>query len=266
MIIHEFGEANPRKLLFFPCTAERWTSFEDSVKLLAKEYHVMLVMPDGHEPQEKKDFTSVEQTVDETVAWLRARSIRSLDALYGLSMGGGMAMHLIACGKFPVKRVLVDAGTAPYTYPRWICKIICVRDFLMMKALVASRRLLEAGFPPERFTPEGYDAKEVYDEIQQYLKTYSNRTIWNIFWSANNYSVPEKAPETETEMLFWVGEDEWGSRFRDLKWAKRYFPRMKVRTIPKMAHAEYCMIHPRAFAEDALAYFLRGDAKTDGKG
>ena len=91
---------------------------------------------------------------------------------------------------------------------------------------------------------------------KRYLKTYSNKTIWNIFWSANNYAVPKPAPALTTKIQFWVGTDEWGSRFRDLKRAKRYLPQIEVVKIPGMMHGEYVQMHPEAFAKQALAFFI----------
>ena len=105
----------------------------------------------------------------------------------------------------------------------------------------------------ERRVPE--NAPEEYDEIRRYLMTYSNKTIWNIFWSANNYSVPKTAPTLSTQIQFWVGTDEWGSRFRDLKWAMRYLPQLELVKIPGMMHGEYVIMHPREFAAQALAFF-----------
>jgi hypothetical protein len=86
------------------------------------------------------------------------------------------------------------------------------------------------------------------------IHTYSNRTIWNIFWSANNYAVPKAVPKLDTQIQFWVGTDEWGSRFRDLKWIKQYLPQIEVVKIPNMMHGEFVMMHPEAFAEKALAF------------
>ena len=63
-----------------------------------------------------------------------------------------------------------------------------------------------------------------YRELRKYLRTFSNRTIWNIFWSANNYEIPKHFPDIDTEIQFWVGTCEWGSRFRDLKWYQKYIP------------------------------------------
>ena len=216
--------------------------------------YCICLSPDGHDPEAHDDFISVEKTVDDTARWLKARGIDRLDALYGLSFGGGMIVRFLATQDIPVDRAIIDAGTAPYRYPKWICRLIGVRDFLMLKLARSSVQLMEMAFPPERFARDPQNARQEYEQIRQYLKGFSSRTIWNIFWSANNYAVPKPAPKLDTRIQFWVGTDEWGSRFRDLKWAKGYLPQLEVVTIPNMMHGEFVMMHPEAFAEKALAF------------
>ena len=102
MVIREFGRENPRHLLYFQGSCEPWTEFRESAELLGERFHVMLVTPDGHDPAEHTDFISVEKTVDDAVTWLKARGIDHLDAVYGLSFGGGMAIHMLALDKLDV--------------------------------------------------------------------------------------------------------------------------------------------------------------------
>ncbi len=255
MVIHEFGRENPRHLLYFQGSCESWTEFRKSAELLGERFHVMLVTPDGHDPAEHNDFISVEKTVDDAAAWLKARGIDHLDAVYGLSFGGGMAIHMLANQKMIADRAIIDAGTAPYQYPGWLCRLIGVRDFLMLKLGRSSIRLMELSFPPERFARDPKNSRQEYREVRDFLMTFSNKTIWNIFWSANNYAVPKVAPPLSTRIQFWVGTDEWGSRFRDLKWAQKYLPQIEVVSIPGMMHGEYVMMHPEAFARQALDFF-----------
>ena len=254
MIIREYGSENPRHLVFFQGSCEPWQEFRPAAEGLAGGFHVMLVTLDGHDPEEHNDFVSVEKTVDDTVQWLREQAIDHLDAIYGLSFGGGMVVRFLTTQDIPVDKAIIDAGTAPYRYPKWICKLIGVRDFLMLKLARSSVRLMEMAFPPARFARNPENAKREYEQIQRYLKGYSNRTIWNIFWSANNYAVPKAAPKLDTQIQFWVGTDEWGSRFRDLKWIKQYLPQIEVVKIPNMMHGEFVMMHPEAFEEKALAF------------
>ena len=255
MIIHEFGGQNEKTLLFFPGSCEPWQEFAYAAKELAERFHILLVTPDGHDPEEGTDFISVEKTVDDTVRWLKEHGIDRLDALYGLSFGGGMAVRFLATQNIPVERVIIDAGTAPYRFPKWVCRLICMRDYLMLKIGRASIAAMESAFPPERFARDPEHAKEEYQEMRKYLKTFSNKTIWNIFWSANNYSVPKKAPVISSKIQFWIGDEEWKGRYRDLKWMKEYLPQIEVVTIPHSMHGEYVMMHPKEFAAQALAFF-----------
>ena len=255
LYIREYGNAHKKDLLFFPGSCEPWQEFAGAAEELAQSFHVLLVVPDGQDPDEHTDFISVEKTVEDTGAWLKTRGIDHLEAIYGLSYGGGMAIRFLVSQDIPVKKAIIDAGTAPYTYPKWICKLICVRDYFMVKVGRASIGAMKMAFPPERFARNPDKADEEYREIQRYMKTYSNKTIWNIFWSANNYEIPHPAPKLDTKIRFWVGTDEWGSRFRDLKWYQKYLPQLELVRIANMAHGEYVMMHPKEFAAKALEFF-----------
>ena len=167
---------------------------------------------------------------------------------------GGMVVRFLTSQNIPVDRAIIDAGTAPYQYPKWICLLIGVRDFLMLKIARSSVKLMEAAFPTDRFARDPKNAAQEYEQIRQYLKGYSNKTIWNIFWSANNYEVPETAPQLATRIQFWVGTDEWGSRYRDLKWTKQYLPQLEIVKIPQMMHGEFVMMHPEEFAQKAMEF------------
>ncbi len=68
--------------------------------------------------------------------------------------------------------------------------------------------------------------------------------------------MPHPAPELDTVIQFWVGTEEWGSRFRDLKWYRKYLPQLEIVKIPGMMHGEFVMMHPREFAEKAMAFLL----------
>ena len=101
MQIREYGTEKGRTLLFFPGSCEPWQEFAFAAEELARAFHVLLVVPDGQDPAEGTDFLSVEKTVDDVAAWLGAHGVDHLDALYGLSYGGGMATRFWCRGRFP---------------------------------------------------------------------------------------------------------------------------------------------------------------------
>ena len=113
--------------------------------------------------------------------------------------------------------------------------------------ITKSRKILEAAYPPERWTLPGRDPVKEYDALAAYLKTYSKHTIRNIFWSANNYALPPEPAETGCRMIYWYGEEEKKARRSNIRFIKRYFPQMRIRGIPKMDHAELVMMYPQEF-------------------
>lgn len=158
MTIREFGKERNETLLFFPRSCEPWQEFAPAAKSQARMFHVILVTPNGHDLDNHNDFISVKKTVDDTALWLKQHNIDHLNALYGLSFGGGMVLRLLVIQNIPIDKSIIDAGTASYVYPKWACKLIGVRDFLMMKMTISFFCTLKTVFPPERFArnPENW--------------------------------------------------------------------------------------------------------------
>ena len=157
MKVLEHGGRIGRTLLFLPCTAEPVWAFAETIALLSEQWHVFQVVFDGHEPEEPGDFTSVEQTVDEVPEYLKAHGIARLDAAYGRSLGGACLTRFLALGEIPVGRAIIDGGITPYQLPYLVRKLILARDVLSFKLAANDRKVLEAAFPPERFTIPGHD-------------------------------------------------------------------------------------------------------------
>lgn len=251
MQILEHGLEHERTLLFFPCTAEPVWVFTDTIALLSQKWHVFQVVYNGHQPEYPEDFSSVEQTVNETTEYLKSHGAARLDAAYGCSLGGACLTRMLALGEIPIGRAIIDGGITPYRFPYPIRKLVLARDILSFKIVANSRRILEAAFPPERFTLPGHDPVKEYDAMEQYLKTYSDRTIRNVFWSGNNYALPNQPAEFGTKITYWYGEDEIRERRGNIRFIKRYFPQIQLREFPGMAHAELVIIHPEDFCRYA---------------
>ena len=258
MRILEHGQEQSRTLLFFPCTAEPVWAFEDTIALLSGKWHVFQVIYDGHQPEYPGDFTSVEQTVEEVCQSLRERGVFRLDAAYGCSMGGACLIRLLALGEIPVDRAIIDGGITPYPFPYPVRKLLLLRDVVSFKIAANNRDVLEAVFPPERFTPVGHDAVKEYNAMEAYLKTFSTRTIRNVFWSANNYRLPQRPAPMDTKLTYWYGDDEKKERRPNIRFIKRYFPQVRIHGIPKMAHGELVMVHPEEFCRYAEKFLSSG--------
>ena len=248
MKVYAFGEENAPVILLLPGTCCHWKgNFGHVIPLLSDEYRVLCVSYDGFDETERTEFPTMLEETAKIEDYLKANCVGHIRAAYGCSLGGACLTRLLALGELPVKRAIIDGGVTPYQLTYLIRKLLLARDMLSFKLAVNNRKILEAAFPPERFTLPGHDPKKEYDAIEAYLKTYSDQTIRNIFWSGNNYVLPKTPAKIGTKITYWYGDEEKKNRRSNIRFIKHYFPQARIHGIPKMAHAELVMIYPEEF-------------------
>jgi pimeloyl-ACP methyl ester carboxylesterase len=245
--VHEFGTQNHDILLMFHGSCMVWDMYEEAIELLSRHFHVVIPSLPGHDLETDEDFTSVEQIAVQTADWLLARGYDTVACLYGLSMGGSLVLRMLADGRVTVRRAIIDGGITPYQLPWAVTRLIAVRDYLMVQIGRRNKKILEWAFPPEKYTREGVDY------MHKALRHMSSKTVWRVFESCNNYSMPIPIPEIQTGIEYWYGEKEKKARAWDIAYVKKNFPAAQFREIPGADHGEYCMIRQRAFADDVTA-------------
>lgn len=253
MNIHEFGQEHSEHVLFLHASCTGWDFYKESVWELSKQYHVIVPAMPGHDLTTGEDYTSVEQIAADLEQWLLERGYARVHGLYGLSMGGSVVIRLLANGNVLFDKAVIDAGITPYQLPWLATRFIALRDFLMVELGKHSRKLLELAYPPEKYGAEGLDYME------QVMKHMSARTIWRVFDSCNNYSMPKPVPATKTRLQYWYGSLEKKARAWDIDYVKENFPKTAFVELPGLDHAEYALLHPAEMAGRMLAYLREGE-------
>lgn len=255
MKVYEFGAENKQTLLMFQCAAEPWWVFKPSAEAVSKAFRVFLFISDGHD-ETGTDFASIEKNVAQAVSYLHSKGVDRLDMVYGISMGGSSVIYLLANQALPVKKAVIDAGITPYPYPHWLCRLIAIRDFLFVKAGFRSLRLMKIFMPPERWTPAGEDPEQHYQRLYEFGKHhYSDKTIYNVFWSTNNYSIPNPVPAIDTKIEYWYGEEEKSDRRKDLAYVQKAFPQLIPKEFTGLAHGELVMMFPDRFYQEIMRFW-----------
>ncbi len=189
MKIYEFGKEHTRSFAMFQCAVEPWWVFKASAEEMAKDYHVYLFIADGHD-ELGTEFISLEKYVKDAAEYLRKQNVGQVDGMYGVSMGGAAVIRFLATEDISVEKAIIDAGITPYPYPKWICRLISVKDWITVILGTRSLKIMKAVYPPERWTPKGEDPETHYRALLKFYKQhYSPRTIYNVFWSTDNYSI-----------------------------------------------------------------------------
>ncbi len=147
MTIHEFGKENDKVIVLLHASVVMWDYFEYVIPLLEKKYHLIVPALPGYDPDEKSDFTSVEEISSELEDWLMRHGLSNVACLYGCSMGGSIVTRMLADNKVNIQSAIFDGGITPYQLPWIITRFIAVRDFLMIYiGKIGGAKLLEKAF------------------------------------------------------------------------------------------------------------------------
>ena len=244
MNIYEVGQKNDKSLVMIHGACMSWDMFQDSIDDLKKDFHIFAVAVPGHDLTTDEEFTTVEDIANRIETELIARGLHEIDVLYGLSMGGGFVIRMLADNRLPVNHAVIDAGITPYELPRPITRLILLRDFLMTEWGKHSKKALSLAFPPEKYTQEGIDY------MYEVMRHMSARTIWRVFDSTDNYAMPVSFPSLDTGIEYWYGQEEKKARKLDIAWVKKHIPGVRFREIPGMDHGQYALMQPKQFADD----------------
>ena len=254
MKVNEYGSEHEKTVAMFQCAAEPGWVFIPSAEALAKDYHVFLFIADGHD-ELGTTFVSIEKYVDDAASYLKENGICRLDLLYGVSMGGAAVIRFLATQDIIVDKAIIDAGITPYPYPKPVCRLIALKDWVTIMLGTKSYFFMKLAAPPERWTPKGEDPEEHYRKIFAFEKNhFSSRTIYNVFWSANNYSMPDPVPVVNTKIEYWYGEEEKRARKNNLAYTIKAFPQTVPKEFKGLAHAELVLMFPERFREEVIRF------------
>ena len=246
MNIYEFGSENKKSLVLLHGACMSWDMFEDSIDLLKEYFHIYAIGIPGHDLNTDEEFSSVEEIASMIEDGLLESGVQAIDLLYGLSMGGGFVIRMLADNRLKVSKAIIDAGITPYELPYLLTRVILLRDFLLAQWGKHSRKALASAFPEDRYSKEGIDY------MYQLMQHMSASTIWNVFNSTDNYSMPKQFPRIETEIFYWYGQREKRARKLDIAYVKKHIPGVRFREIADMDHGEYALMRPKDFVKDLL--------------
>ncbi|MDO5107697.1 MAG: hypothetical protein Q4D39_05425 [Coriobacteriaceae bacterium] len=254
MRVYEYGTEHDRTFVMFQCAAEPWWVFKSSAEAMAQDFHVLLFIADGHD-ELGTDFVSIEKNVDDAASYLEGCGIDHVDVMYGCSMGGASTIRFLATQKIDVDRAIIDAGITPYPYPRPLCRLISLWDFITIALATKNYALMKLAMPPERWTPKDEDPEEHYRKIFEFERDhFSAKTIYNVFWSTNNYTMPDPVPSVATRIEYWYGEEEKHARKRDAAYTCKVFPQTVTREFKGLMHAELLLMFPERFHQEVMRF------------
>lgn len=244
MLINEFGKENEKSIVMIHGLSMSWDMMKEAIDLLKEKYHVLAIAVPGMDLNEDNEFTSVEQIASEIEDALFQKGISNVNCIYGLSMGGALALRMLADNKVYFENAIMDGGITPYELPYLQTRLILGNDVCMTLLARASKKLLSYAFPVEDYS------QKAVDQMHTMLMHMSIKTIMHSYDSTDNFAMPQIFPHIDTIIQYWYGEKEKKDRKLDIQYIQKHIPGVQFREIEGMRHGQYVIAHAKEFVMD----------------
>jgi len=243
--VHEYGKDNKNIIVMFHPLGVWYDVFEYVIPILEKDYHLIIPAIPGLDPDNpKSEFTSIEDIESKITDYLINSGYAHVKCLYGCSMGGSLVIRMLASNKIITDFAVIDAGITPYEMNKFFTYCIGVRDWCMTQiGKYASVNALSSVFDPKKYKENDI----LY--IKKVLNSMSSKTIWNGFYSTNNYSMPKDFKEPTCKIQYWFGDEEKKEREWDINFIRKVYPKTIFVENKGQNHAEYFTLHPVEFCK-----------------
>ena len=239
MTVHEFGKADEKTIVLIHPSLVMWDYFENLIPLLEGQYHLIIPALPGYDEEQEGDFTGVERIAGELETWLIEHDISTVACIYGCSMGGSIALKMLANARVGIENAVIDGGITPYQLPWVLTRFIALRDFLMVYlGKLAGPKLLEKAFSTDDYS------KEDLEYVARVLKMISAKTIWRTFESCNNYEMPGAVRTNCRRIEYWLTDAEESGRRWDVAYVRKAFPQTVFRTFTGIGHGGMAVLQP----------------------
>lgn len=245
----EFGQQNKPVILLIHGFCMPLSMWDAQIDALRKDYHVIAVVLDGHEGKKSSNFQSVEYSAKQIIEYLENRNYKEIFAICGFSLGGAIAISIIASDKLFIKKAIIDAGITPSHISNARESFIVHRDLFATMLARKNQKLLEIKFSQK------YYSKTFINQFYCLLQSVSNVTVKNVYYSVDTYSLPEDLSHVNTEIQYWYGTKEKKEREKDANFVKSMFRNIRICTFKGYRHGQLCIGNPQLYLKSAFDFF-----------
>ncbi len=243
MRIEEYGRRDAPVLMLLHSEAFRWDRFLAALPALTDHFRVLIPAMSGFDERfPKEHFEGVEHTARSLVAYLYRHKMLNVDGLYGLSLGGSVALQMLRDEHISVRRVVLDGCVMPSEKPPLLtkCQVLGKRMLLHTQKRMTGRLMA-------RVSSVGPSGLDELMEKHRILETLSNETISQVSRSCLCAPVPKSLPGLKGNAVYWYGQGERQDRETDIQFIYRHFPEIPVLVLKGMRHGELLFETPELF-------------------
>ena len=236
MLFNEFGDKNKKVILCMHGMCQDWYSEYEQVKLLEKDFRLIIPAMDGFYDNCPKNFTDFADQARQIEEYVKENYNGHLDGLFGQSQGGLMVVELLSRGNIDVSVAVTDG-----VYVAHQGKIAGLGTYWMMKYYKDHNR------PPKVMDVMihlmGLDPKEAYSMFDLIYWKASYESIKKNLLNNYTYHTNPSIANTKTKVYLWCGSKE-PYALKSHRILKKYLKNYEEEIMDGCGHGDFFLKHP----------------------
>lgn len=248
MIFNTYGDKTLPSLMLIHGMANTAQSCYGRIVPYLDDYHVILCEVDGHTDKEKGLFISIEDCCEKIEKYVAQNLEGKVYGLSGFSMGGTIAVELLARNNIRIEKVILDAA---------FCVKMGVLTPIYTNLFCWAIQKIKLGKTIPAIMIESVMGKGNCGIVDTFYKNVEIQTIKNACRDIYKYEISGKIDDFSGKVTFWYGSNEHYPR-KTAKLLERHLPQMQVEVFEGMGHGQLLNEHPEEYAQKIRGFMKFG--------
>lgn len=235
----EYGKENPYAILLLHGGGLSWWNYQDTAKVLEKDYHVIIPMLNGHANSDAP-FTSIKKNAKEIIEYIDTHFGGTVLLIGGLSLGGQIALEILSTRKDICKYAIIESALVT---PSKLLYSMIKPAFGGCYGLIKHKWFAKLQFQSLKIKPEFFE--------RYYHDTCAiSKKDMIAFLQANAvYTLNPSVKNNHAQVCVLVGEKENNTIKKSAKIIHQSLQNSNLQILPKLYHGEFSINHGKAYAE-----------------
>lgn len=250
MEILRYGNPNNRIILLIHGFESPHQIWEEYIKYFERDFHVIVPILPGHNPNMPEDFESFEKCAEELENFLIGRYGYEVYAVYGMSMGGVLASYLWENRNIHIQKLIMESSPL-LSYSQFIT------DMLTKQYLKITHKAQKRDKATVHGAVGSMVTEDKLEDFLELLDNISDTTIRNYIREIGQYRLLPHISTEETQIVYFYGGKLSEVLFRKVaKYIRKNYPAAETVCFPGKGHCQDALLNPTERIRDLSKYIV----------
>jgi len=235
----EYGKENKDIIILLHGGGLSWWNYEDVVKTLQNDYHVILPILNGHAGSDKS-FTTIEDNAKEIIEYIDMHFGSSVLLIGGLSLGGQILLEILSQRKNICKYAIIESALVR---PSKLIHSMIEPAFGCCYSLIKHKWFAKLQFKSLKIK------SSLFDHYFKDTCAISKKDMISFLQANSLYSLKESIKECTATVHIWVGEKESSTMRKSAVDIQNALSSSVLHVLPKLYHGEFSINNGSVYAK-----------------